>query len=105
MNLNYIYRAKIIKVYEAINFSILFDLGFGVFVLKDTKLFGVSKEDIKEEAYPFVFNLLRNKEVFVKVHKNMKEDEYEVEILARFNGNTIVNLTSYLSSLGYIKNV
>jgi|688.fasta_scaffold772075_2 hypothetical protein len=105
MNLNYVYRAKIVKVYQGINFNILIDLGFGVFVLKEAKLFGVSQEQIEDEDYAFLFELLKNKEVFIKVHKNKKNDLYEVEVLGKFKDNAVINLYSYLTSLNLIKKI
>jgi hypothetical protein len=80
----------------------LIDLGFNVFVIQEVELFGVNPLEIDDEAKKSLKNLLVNKEVRIKSYKN--EDKYLVEISAEMLGS-IINISSYLSSLGYVKKI
>ena len=97
-----IYKAKILNVFDSSSFSLLIDLGFNVFVIKEVELFGVKSLEIDDEAKSSLKSLLINKEVRIKSYKN--EDKYLVEISAEMLGS-IINISSYFYSLGYVKKI
>ena len=102
MKSNNIYKAKILNVFGSSSFCLLIDLGFNVFVIQEVELFGVKPLEIDDEAKNSLKNLLVNKQVRIKSYKN--EDKYLVEISAEMLGS-IINISSYLSSLGYVKKI
>jgi hypothetical protein len=102
MKNNYIYKAKIINISDPSSFSLLIDLGFDHSVIKKVELFRVKPVEIDDNAKNFLNNLLINKEVLIKSHKN--NNKYIVEISAEISGS-MLNLSSYLLSLGYVSKI
>lgn len=102
MNNGYIYKAKILNVFDSSSFCLLIDLGFNVFIIKEVELFGVKSVEIDDNVKSFLKELLINKEVRIKAYKN--KDDYLVEISAEIS-DSVVNLSSYLFSLGYVKKI
>lgn len=102
MNNNNIYKAKILNVFGPSSFCLLIDLGFNVFIIKEVELFGVKSLEIDDHAKDFLKEMLLNKEVRIKSYKH--EDKYLVEISIEIS-DSIVNLSSYIFSLGYVKEI
>jgi hypothetical protein len=102
MKSNNIYKAKILNVFDSSSFCLLIDLGFDSFIIREVNLFGVKPLEIDNETKESLKSLLINKQVHIKSYK--ENDKYLVDISAEMLGS-IINISSYFSSLGYVKKI